>query len=72
MHGFHFQHSANKEIPLSSQDVTDVIFLLPVFRIQNSPVRLPFTEISSSGESDHAPRYKKLVALLASTLAKED
>lgn len=72
MDGFHFQHLANKEMPLSPQDVIDTIFLLSVSRIWNSLVRFPFTEISSKAESDHAPRHKKLVALLSSRLAKED
>lgn len=72
MYGFHFQHLANKGMPLSSQDIIDILFFLPVFRIQNSLVRFPFTEISSNAESDHAPRHKKLVALLSSRLAKED
>lgn len=65
MYGFHFQHLVIKEMPLSSQDVTDIIFLLPVFRIRNSLLRFPFTEISSKEESDHAPKYKNLVALLS-------
>lgn len=72
MYGFNFQHLPIKEMPLFPQDVTDIIFLLPMFRIWNSLLRFPFIEISSKEESDQAPKYKNLVALLSPRLAKED